>query len=111
MTEDEWASIRMHPIIGANIIKQLGFLDEIIPSITHHHARFGGGGYPDPAMSGEAIPLGARIIAVADAYDAMISDRPYRKAMSMEAALDELKKCAGQQFDPDVVKAFVNVKS
>jgi putative nucleotidyltransferase with HDIG domain len=110
LTVDEWASVRMHPVIGANIIRQLGFLDEIVPSVMHHHARFDGKGYPDPDMSGEAIPLGARIIAVVDAFDAMTNDRPYRKAMPREAALDELEKCAGQQFDPDIVKVFLNLK-
>jgi putative nucleotidyltransferase with HDIG domain len=109
LTPDEWSQIRMHPIIGANIIRQLNFLDEITPIIKHHHARFDGGGYPDPDMSGDKIPLGSRIISVTDAFDAMTSDRPYRKAMSKETALEELKKCAGNQFDPRVVEAFLSI--
>jgi putative nucleotidyltransferase with HDIG domain len=109
LTNDEWAIVRMHPVIGANIIKQLGFLYEIVPSIMHHHARFGGGGYPDSAMSGKAIPIGSRIISVVDAFDAMINDRPYRKAMSIEEALAELLRCSGSQFDPEIVNVFMDI--
>lgn len=109
LTTDEWASVRMHPVIGANIIKQLEFLNEIAPSIMHHHARFDGGGYPDSAMSGEIIPIGSRIISVVDAFDAMTNDRPYRKAMSKEAAIAELIRCSGAQFDPNIVKTFLTI--
>lgn len=109
LTPDEWAQVRMHPEIGANIMRQLGFMNEAMFVIKHHHARYAGGGYPDPDISGEAIPIGSRIIAVADAFDAMISDRPYRGAMSREAALTELKHCAGSQFDPKIVDAFLNI--
>ncbi|MDP3790577.1 MAG: HD domain-containing protein [Candidatus Omnitrophota bacterium] len=109
LTIDEWQQVRMHPDIGANIIKQLGFLNEIIPIVRHHHERFDGGGYPDPGMMGTSIPIGSRIISVADAYDAMINDRPYRKAMTKDVAVAELKRCAGTQFDPAVVNAFLSV--
>jgi putative nucleotidyltransferase with HDIG domain len=109
LTNDEWASVKIHPMIGANIIKQLGFLDEIVPSIMYHHARFGGGGYPDPAMSGKNIPIGSRIISVVDAFDAMTSDRPYRKAMSVEQAQAELLRCSGSQFDPEIVNVFLGM--
>lgn len=108
LDEDDWRKIRMHPDIGAGIISQVGFLNEIVPIIKYHHANFGGGGYPDSERRSGHIPLGARIIAVADAYDAMTSNRPYRKAMSKEEAVKELKKCSGSQFDPKVVNAFLN---
>lgn len=107
LNTEEWAQIRLHPDIGTNIVKQTGFLDEIAPIIKYHHARYGGGGYPEPEIKGEAIPVGSRIICVTDAFDAMTSDRPYRKAMPAEVALTELKRCAGSQFDPNVVEAFL----
>jgi putative nucleotidyltransferase with HDIG domain len=110
LTAEEWEQVHRHPDIGANIVRQLGFLDEIVPVIRHHHERFSGGGYPDPGMSGAKIPIGSRIIFVADAFDAMTSDRPYRKAMSKEMAQAELRKCAGSQFDPEIVDAFLSVK-
>lgn len=110
LSDADWAKIRKHPEIGARIVRQIGFLNDIVPIIKHHHAKFSGGGYPDPEKRGEKIPIGARIIAVADAYDAMTSDRPYRKAMSREEAVAELKRCSGTQFDPKVVNAFVMSK-
>jgi putative nucleotidyltransferase with HDIG domain len=106
LTEDDWKKIRMHPDIGAKIISQVGFLNDTVPIIKYHHERFAGGGYPDSARKGEKIPLGSRIIAVADAYDAMTSERPYRKAMSRGEAVAELRRCSGTQFDPVVVDAF-----
>lgn len=111
LNDEDWAKIRRHPEIGARIVRQVGFLNDIVPIIKHHHSRFSGGGYPDAGRKGERIPIGARIIAVADAYDAMTSDRPYRKAMSHEEAIEELKKCSGTQFDPKVVKAFTSAKT
>jgi putative nucleotidyltransferase with HDIG domain len=110
LSNDDWAKIRKHPEIGARIVRQIGFLNDIAPIIKHHHAKFSGGGYPDPKKRGERIPIGSRIIAVADAYDAMLSDRPYRKAMSREEAMTELKRCSGTQFDPNVVSAFIQRK-
>lgn len=107
LTKDDWQKIRMHPDVGAKIVHQMGFLDDIVPIIKHHHERYDGGGYPDGSLNNIKIPLGARIIAVADAYDAMTSDRPYRKAMKKEDAVAELKRCAGGQFDPEVVEAFI----
>jgi len=106
LNDEDWAKIRKHPEIGARIVRQVGFLSDIVPIIKFHHSRFSGGGYPDPERRGERIPIGARIIAVADAYDAMTSDRPYRKAMSHREAVMELKRCSGTQFDPKVVNAF-----
>lgn len=106
LNNEDWDKIRKHPEIGARIVRQVGFLNDIVPIIRYHHSKFSGGGYPDPAKRGEKIPIGARIIAVADAYDAMTSDRPYRKAMSHREAMAELKRCSGTQFDPKVVNAF-----
>jgi len=108
LTPDEWAQVRLHPDIGANIVAQLGSLAEAAPVIRYHHLRFNGGGYPDASRTGEDIPIGSRIIAVTDAYDAMINDRPYRRAMPREAAIAELKRCSGTQFDPTVVDAFLD---
>ena len=107
LTPEEWAQVRLHPEIGANIVGQLGFLENAASIIRYHHSRFSGGGYPDPYLSGENIPIGSRIISVVDAFDAMITERPYRKAMAKEEAFLELKRCTGQQFDPRVVKAFL----
>lgn len=108
LTKEEWDEIKLHPTTGADILKPLEFLDKGIPFIRHHHERYDGNGYPH-GLKREDIPLGARIIAVADAFDAMTSDRPYRKTKSVEEAIGELKKHAGIQFDPEVVEAFLNV--
>ena len=109
LSKNDWKKIRMHPEIGARILSQVGFLNEIVPIVKHHHERYGGGGYPDPARMGKKIPIGARIIAIADAFDAMTSDRPYRKAMAWEDAIKELKRCSSSQFDPKIVDAFLDV--
>ena len=110
LSQEDWKQVRMHPEIGAKIVSQVGFLTEVVPLIRYHHEHYKGKGYPDPSRQGEKIPLGARIIAVADAFDAMTSDRPYRKAMGREEAKKELKRCAGAQFDPKVVNAFLHCK-
>lgn len=103
----EWAEIRAHPIIGASLLAQMPELDHIRPLILAHHERFDGAGYPN-ALKGDAIPRAAQIIAVADAYEAMTTPRPYRRAVLPEAAIAELRACAGTQFDPVVVEAFVS---
>jgi putative nucleotidyltransferase with HDIG domain len=108
LTLYEWEEIKKHPIIGAEIISRTEFLEDLIPIVEHHHARFTGGGYPDPALKRSNIPLGSKIIAIADAYDAMTSVRPYRKKpLTAQTALDEIEKHAGTQFDPHLSKVFI----
>ena len=106
LTQKEREIIREHPSVGGNILKRAPQLDTIIPAVLFHHERWDGAGYPD-GLSGESIPLFARILAVADAFDAMTSDRPYRDAMTLDAALLELQANAGKQFDPLLAEAFV----
>jgi len=108
LSESDWEKIKLHPEIGAKIVEEAGLLDEVGPIVRHHHARYEGGGYPDPDICNTKIPIGSRIISVADAFDAMTSNRPYRKAMPKEEALAELDRCSGKQFDPEVVEAFTS---
>ncbi|HEV8229995.1 MAG TPA: HD domain-containing phosphohydrolase [Candidatus Limnocylindria bacterium] len=108
LSEAEWATMKRHPEFGAKIIAGIPFLEEVARIVRHHHERWDGMGYPD-GLKGERIPLGARIFAVGDSFDAMTSDRPYRRAMSIEAARDEVARCAGTQFDPAVVTAFMRI--
>ncbi|MEW6324702.1 MAG: HD domain-containing phosphohydrolase [Nitrospirota bacterium] len=108
LTEEEFAIIKRHPAIGAAIVGHIEFLKPVIPLILHDHERWDGGGYPE-GLRGEEIPLGSRIIAVVDAYDAMAVDRVYRRAPGHEHAVRELRRCAGTQFDPAVVAAFLDV--
>ena len=98
-----------HPAIGGRIVRALYGLN-LEPMVRHHHERFDGKGYPD-GLAGEAIPLEARIILIADTFDAMTSDRPYRKALSTDRAMDELKKYAGTQFDPDLVEVMLDSRA
>jgi putative nucleotidyltransferase with HDIG domain len=108
LTDDEYAYISTHSVIGENILTPVIEDREILKMVRHHHERHDGRGYPD-GLSGEQIPLGSRILAVADMFDAMTSDRPYRKSASHEVAINELKKYAATQFDPRVVDAFIEV--
>jgi len=105
LDEEEWAFIRRHTIIGERIIAAAPALTHVAALVRHSHERWDGTGYPD-ALAGAAIPLGARIVAVADAFDAMTSARPFSLPRTHEAALKELQRCAGTQFDPAVVEAF-----
>jgi len=107
LTGRDWKKVRLHPEIGAKIVGEGGLLKEEVPIIKYHHARYDGSGYPVNGRRDGDIPLGARIIAVADAFDAMTSNRPYRKAMTRQEAINELRRCSGSQFDPDIVKAFL----
>ncbi len=108
LSEEEWKVMIMHPVIGSGIVEQIGFLDDLAPIILHHHERFNGTGYPG-RLRRNKIPITARILAVADAYESMVSDRPYRKALSKRKAVDELRKGTGTQFDPEVVKIFLKI--
>lgn len=102
---EEQEAMNMHPRFGSEILNHIRQLKDVIPGVRGHHEKYDGSGYPD-GLKAEEIPLSARIIAVADTFDAMTSDRPYRKALSPEAALEELKKYAGRQFDSEAVEAF-----
>ncbi|OGQ50800.1 MAG: hypothetical protein A3J24_01675 [Deltaproteobacteria bacterium RIFCSPLOWO2_02_FULL_53_8] len=106
LDERERAVMSMHPKFGGEILKRVPQLSDIVPGMLHHHERYDGLGYPDQ-LKQEAIPLIARIIAVADTYDAMTTTRPYRKGLSKEVALSELKKYSNVQFDGTVVDAFL----
>jgi putative two-component system response regulator len=106
LTEDEWVVLRRHPEIGERICRPLGLSRQFSPIVRHHHEHWDGEGYPD-RLRGEAIPIGARIVGLADAFDAMTHDRPYRPALSIAVALDELRRHAGRQFDPDLVEPFI----
>ncbi len=108
LTPEERKEMESHPEVGARILEPARFPAEVISAVRYHHEDYGGGGYP-AGLSGEEIPLLARIIRVADAYDAMTSARPYRRAFTPEEAREDLKRCAGQQFDPRVVEAFLRI--
>ncbi len=108
LDEAEWAFMRQHTLIGERIVSSAPDLAPVAPLVRASHERWDGGGYPD-GLAGEAIPLGARIVAVCDAYDAMVAERPYRAARTPAQALAELEACAGAQFDPAVVAAFTAV--
>lgn len=107
LTDDEKAIIRAHPEEGSRILRA-GNLGNLSGNILYHHERWDGMGYPD-GLRGEEIPITARILAVIDAYDAMVSDRPYRKGRAPEEAFNEIKRCSGKQFDPEVVEAFIGM--
>jgi putative two-component system response regulator len=106
LTDEEYAYISTHTVIGENILTPVIEDKEILKMVKHHHERYDGRGYPD-GLVGQQIPLGARIVAVADMFDAMTSDRPYRKSVSRKIAIEELKRQTLSQFDPQVVDAFV----
>jgi response regulator RpfG family c-di-GMP phosphodiesterase len=108
LNEEEWVEMRKHPQIGYNILQSIEFLAPAAEIVLCHQERWDGKGYPN-GLAGLDIPLGARIFAVVDAMDAMTSDRPYRKALSFEAALNEIRSCSGTQFDPNVAEAFLKI--
>ncbi len=107
LTEEEFDSIMSHPAVGANIVKNISFFDPMADCIKYHHEKFGGGGYPD-GIKGDMIPLLARIVAVADTYDAITTTRPYRKEKTSSEAVQVLLEGRGTQFDPYIVDVFVN---
>jgi len=107
LSEEEWAVMQSHPEVAVEMLKPLGFLPEITLNVVrHHHERWDGSGYPD-GLRGEAIPLEARIFAVADVFDALVSPRPYKKAWPLAEAARELKREAGKSLDPKVVEVFL----
>src|SRR5207248_4893478 len=108
LTDEEYEQIKEHAVIGARIVQSVGALQGVVPIIRHHQERYDGTGYPD-GLRGQNIPIGARIIAVVDAYGAMTEDRVYRKAPGHEVAISELKRFAGRQFDPTIAEAFINL--
>lgn len=110
LTEDEWEVMRAHPMIGLQIIEPVGFGEVVEGIVLHHHERWDGDGYPD-GLKGEEIPLGARLFAVADAFDAMTTDRPYRRGMPKEHAIREIREESGRQFDPSAVDSFLSITS
>ena len=108
LTEEEWATIKKHPIIGEDILKPVLMDEDVLAMVRSHHERYDGNGYPD-GIKGDNINIFAQIISVADTYDAMTSPRPYRSALSKEEAIEELKRNCGTQFNTQIVKAFLKV--
>ena len=106
LTPEEWTIMRSHPSVGRQLLERIPFLRDAIPVVYHHHERWDGTGYP-LGLAGPAIPMGARIFAVADAFDAMTFDRPYSTAITMQAARERIREAAGTHFDPDVVATFL----
>jgi len=109
LNETEYQYIQEHPLIGVKIVEGVEFFKEKIPMIRHHHEYYDGNGYPD-GLTGEAIPLEARIISLPDAFDAMTSVRPHRGVMPLSQVLEELERCKGKQFDPKIVDIFLREK-
>jgi two-component system, cell cycle response regulator len=109
LDQEEWAFVRRHPLVGERILSVAPALLPVARIVRGTHEHWDGSGYPD-GVAGEQIPLGARIIAVCEAFAAMTSPRPYRPARSVDAALEELRACAGSQFDPAVVAAFCQLE-
>jgi HD-GYP domain-containing protein (c-di-GMP phosphodiesterase class II) len=108
LTPEELAEIRSHPEAGARLIEPIASAQCALPYVLHHHERWDGRGYPH-RLAGDEIPIEARVLAVADAFDAMTSHRPYRRALSNDEALAEVDRCAGTQFDPEIARAFLEV--
>lgn len=108
LTDEEYERVKKHPEIGARILEGIRQMKDLIPGVLHHHESWDGRGYPH-GLAGRDIPLFGRIIGLADAFDAMSSDRTYRNAMPMHKVLDEVRRCSGKQFDPDLVEVFVGL--
>jgi HD-GYP domain-containing protein (c-di-GMP phosphodiesterase class II) len=107
LKDEEYAKMKQHPVLGAEILSHIHYLAGALPGIRYHHERYDGCGYPD-GIAGNEIPIIARIISVADAYDAMTSERSYHKEMKSKDAAKEIYRCSGTQFDPIVVQAFLD---
>jgi HD-GYP domain len=110
LSSDEFATMRRHTLIGSSLVEQVLQLKGFAPSVRSHHERWDGSGYPE-GLAGESIPLEARIICIADSFDAMTSARSYREQLRPKAAVEEIRRCAGAQFDPRLVDAFVRLFS
>lgn len=108
LSQEEWECVRRHPVLGKRIMEQAPELMDVMPLVLHHQERFDGSGYPEH-LRGDSIPLGARIIAAADAYHAIRSDRPYRSGRTHREAMREMRRCSGTQFDPQVIDALLGV--
>jgi HD-GYP domain-containing protein (c-di-GMP phosphodiesterase class II) len=108
LTDAEWEVMRRHTVIGHQMIGRIKFLRGAADIVLHHHERWAGGGYPT-GISGEEIPLGARIFSIIDTFDAMTSKRPYKEALPIATARAEILRCAGTQFDPSLVKEFLQI--
>lgn len=108
LTSQEMAEIQTHPVKGVEMITNLKFLNKCIPLILHHHERYDGKGYPD-SLKGDKIPLLARILSIADAFDAMTSERPYRRALNIDEAIEEIERNSQTQFDPYLADLFVSI--
>lgn len=108
LTDDEYSEIKNHPAIGKHILSNAKIFENIIPIVFHHHEKYDGNGYPEK-LSGENIPFHSRIAAIADTFDAMTSKRSYRDALPLNVVKDELKKCSGTQFDPKILKVFLDI--
>lgn len=108
LTDEEFSAIKKHTEYGSEILKHIKEFKALIPGVRGHHERYDGKGYPD-GLRGKDIPVSALIIAVADSFDAMTSDRPYRKGLGIETAIEELRKNSGTQFAPEMVEAFIRV--
>jgi putative nucleotidyltransferase with HDIG domain len=107
LTDEELGLMRRHPAAGARMLRTLGAPETILPLVLHHHERWDGAGYPT-GRRGDDIPLEARVLCIADSFDAMTSTRPYRATWTPDEALEELERCAGTQFDPELVTAFAS---
>jgi HD-GYP domain-containing protein (c-di-GMP phosphodiesterase class II) len=108
LTKKEFKEIQRHPQIGVDIIRPIHLLHDVVPLIMYHHERWDGKGYPE-GLKGEEIPVGARIIALADTYQALTSNRPYRKAFSKKEAMKIIERLAGSQFEPKITETFLNI--
>ena len=109
LTDDEFVVMKSHPLSSEKLIASIKKLHEVSPGVKHHHERWDGRGYPDK-LAGEDIPFSARVIAIADTYDAMTSTRSYRKALEHDVAIAEIQNCAGAQFDPTMAAKFVEIE-
>lgn len=108
LSDEQWTELKKHPVYGAEIVRQIGGFDEVVTLILQHHERYDGKGYPY-GVAGPKLNRLSRVLTIADSYDAMVNDRPYKKKMTQEQAITELRRCAGTQFDPELVEEFVQM--